>query len=1058
MWVRGLCLFIFLLQCALVRGGTLDYSELPLSEQRDFMEYARRAFVLGEKRIQEDPQSHLKKLILTTSLKRQADEIETLKEIFQNPRAPESMRGAQIRRVLQLQNSLIDWTYEFRSQISSKPQTLARLYASFAAQTSNHTAQSASQVFEAVMQRLAFQIDLALIRIRYPLMIDYSPSQGTTGPLLNRFIQIHPESFLNQIPQEIFEKLRTQQLLSFEDFRIYLEASKQKADLQISLDLYSRYLFYGSLDFSQTRSCISEDEFVLKLETQERELQRLAAQLKLKAPQRDPASFEKMIYALYRESRLHPWSPDWTQSWDMTRTLKADLVGLQWLQLRFPELKIGDQNHTSKAQEKILDEKFNTLLPEEAFFYHAADLQLKKLDLDRKSFAYYRLSEEGRSFFLAKEFPDLLLSESSALVEMRFFELSEDQRLHLLETIYGSQTLVWPYFERLSQIDLSNSSQTEAYQLELLRTYLSSKEPTNFEKSQAKTRLLDGSEIPRADLAKEKMRLDLKTTESTRSSFYPTSFLHWLAAEFFPYPEYGSDEIKRFTNEWARRSRLSQVRSQLKELETEYQRSLSEEEKQQVAQRIESILKEIPSELYEIQSGSYAVFMASFLSGAIPRNLEQAKSIAASLGVGALFYVVSKTVGGKALALFILGDTGLRLVSSYYLSRDQEHLLDLDLNKGISSPLGYFTAAMLKDLAQTTEGLFFEDRPAPHLEAFHHAGEICLDLVSLALGSQLTSLFLDLSKLSAGRKIRGYEKRIHEFETAIGKISTRIESLTSELAQRKQKRNTLIEQFGLQNAEVKRISLEIAQLEIQISQAQSGILARYQGRIEFFLSQLLKEAARLATLDFRGGIKKLGLLERFKRSQYWGRATFEREILELQAKIDREIAVGMIAENSSAWSLKRRKLKQICDSFLNSQNLVSSKLLEFEALLKSSEKIANRTERAAQIADALPLFRDALRKWREPLAQIDSQIPKDSLGKEAFTQRFMAESYVRLSQQVKALRSFYQGILESFSRDRLPWIRDLSEKLDEIEELLLRDERALQGLEPIFSRYISETH
>ncbi len=1126
---NALLLFVFftaavvhLLSAAEIR----PYQRLPLFAQRDFLEYYRRSFILGERTeklsfgaaLQQH--ENLQKLLDFESL--DSDDRSTSKL------ASEKLKKRLLEQSLYLDQSLVDWSYDFRNQFSSKAEKISSTYERLIENLPSQIKDSKNdeKIYNSILERLSIDIELKLLDLRFPLFLKYSPAQGLRGNILDQFLKSYPETFLKNIPEKILIKIRRGEALEFDEFIIYLEKSSSAHDPKSQILLFSRYLALGSLSFDLIADLPKKSEFLNRFETAVDICLKIAKEKGISFSPEDlnfTSALKETAYLTYIASQSTPWRPDWDKSWLSTRNFEAPIAGLKWAFLKYQnELNQPDLDFSklpfSKSVENAqlaIDEWVRKNIPEQNLEYHTARIQLSDgsfRNLGRKKFAYYRLNDELRNLFLARNLPDLSLREAQALVELKFFELSEEERLNTLQKIYPDVQLLFSYFQKLAVLDLNNPDSLELFQLDLIETYFNLRSWNNVAKlikNPKPQKILYNKEIV-SDLSNEKSQLEYSIAHSPREdSLYPDSLINWLSINLFSSEEFWSEELKRFSSEWRRRSDEKKLRTKIIELENKYKLAPTKEEKSIAATEIEEALKQNSAifDLERTEPSSPSVFMANFLSGMTPQNLREAQEIGVNLGIGAIFYVVGRFVGAKWLSIFILSDTGLRLISAEILSPQKANLLGVDLSKGISTPLGKWTAEFLFHLAKTAETALTADRGFNKLNSIRDLGAISRDIASASIGAGISHLSLDLSRLSRMRTIHTYQIQIEKYQTKIAELRSEILKLDSELNLLLRQKSLLEKTFEPTSKELRKIESDILKTQLGIAQIENGLLAQFQSKLEFTLKRFAIETIRLGS-----GIlmpRKSKLAERVNPKQYFGISTYEQMIKSLESKIRAEEINGFVTESSSLlpapW--KRVILKRSLSKFLKSQNEIATHLVEstnhldaaihasrekkinyFESSLESLQKAYEAMTKHSRNTEGVEYLTSGsikdftqLAEYSKPTATLSRiqtwalSIEEKKLILNAFirrkslldvekypweytgdihTLRFFSENYINLEMQLKALNHTYAQIEAEIIRTGInlsPTMRNLFESIAKISS---QTESALLQLRPILDKFL----
>jgi hypothetical protein len=173
------CLVLAASNAALSDSDTSSFEEtLSLLEQRDFSEYLRYTFVLGDRR----SASGAPDQILSGLYHSQKIELDRLEELleFQTAQASNDIStliDKQIDQVLSLDQAVIDWTYEFRLKIGNHPEKLSGFYQ----QALHHLSEGSQKTYREVMRALASEIDRKLFEIRYPMIAEFVPLERRKG-------------------------------------------------------------------------------------------------------------------------------------------------------------------------------------------------------------------------------------------------------------------------------------------------------------------------------------------------------------------------------------------------------------------------------------------------------------------------------------------------------------------------------------------------------------------------------------------------------------------------------------------------------------------------------------------------------------------------------------------------------------------------------------------------------------------------------------------------------------------------------------------------------------
>jgi len=643
---------------------------------------------------------------------------------------------------------------------------------------------------------------------------------------------------------------------------------------------------------------------------------------------------------------------------EIPERLNERTTGYLWILEKFgrdwPLLQglANETDKTGKWRDRFLaeiDERIIDIFDAETSFrFRKAQDQIQSpqwISLKIEDFVYYELEEEERSLFAARLFPELPLADSKVLIERRFFDISEADRIGILNELFLDDIQAAQKFSNLQGVNIDSPASVREFHYDLLKTYFKNLSRRAKPKEDS-LRLMSGEKLSWIEGSRNEMReLIEKHREEIQTGIYPSWLIEDLMIRFFPTEDHLKNEGLRFSNEWKRRKLLETSLAEISELQKQ-----GESAAPLIAEKIEKLNAELIGT--GIDPESEATFLAAFAYGLTPKSWKDWRGMGKAFGIGFAFVVVTRFVGWKAVSLFIFTDTGLRFITAEYFS---DSVGDLDLNRGISTPIGLWTAKSMQDSMSLVHRLIGSQDPEERLDAAADLGRLTRDTIAASLGAAAAGLTMDFARTRRIQKIRGMEREIRELKSRIEYNQSLIQSLQSKLEVLQR------EIADLESAKLggtpDGISKQTMKNDVlrKISQLEGEAAAAYQSRLAFYSRQLFAEVLRV--VDFVlplkskvAGIKHEGFLTRWSRRKSLGIRQYEMQISKLESAIAKVDRANFLAETSpNKWTepFDYKRLRAAYKKYLSDQNALSRHLGDsetlrsagdFEGFLKSLEK------------------------------------------------------------------------------------------------------------------------
>lgn len=778
---------------------------------------------------------------------------------------------------------------------------------------------------------------------------------------------------------------------------------------------------------------------------------------------------------------LYEASMKWGQELKLDLPLRGDIqtTGYLWILEKYgnewPRLQdlAREPDKDNKWRDRFtaeIDERIVDLFDADlAFKIRKAQDQIlspRFINLKEDEFTYYQLEEDERNLFAGRLFPELSIASARALIERRFFEISEADRMGILNELFPDDISAAQKFSDFRLVRFDSPPAVREFHSNLLHAYFKNLE--NRKHSQPESlQLLSGIHLPWIGKERDEMRALIEQHKGEiQTGIYPSWLIEALMVRFYPSEDHLKNEGLRFSNEWKRRRLMENSLEEIADLQKK-----GTENAALIAEKVQKLNAELASTGIDPQSE--ATLLAAFTYGLTPKNWHDLKGIGKAFGVGFAFVVVTRFVGWKAVSLFIFTDTGLRFMTAEYFSDSGE---PLNLDKGISTPIGLWTARSMQDSMNLIHRLVRDSDPEDRLNAAADLGRFARDAIAASLGAAAANITLDFARTKRIQKIRGMEREIRELKLRIEDNRRLIESLQSKL-EVVQKELADLERAHLGSSK-QGLSKQNLKNEIlhKISQLEGESGKAYQSRLEFYSKQLFAEILRVVdyVLPLKSkisGIKPEGLIERWSRRRSLGIRQYETQIAALEnaiAKVDR---ANFLAESSaSRWTepLDYKKLRSSYRKYVADQNALARSIGESEALknagdfegfLKSLEKAGDRLASQSNEIEALrssmrdpgSSFSDraiqSVDQWiqkniRSPLLRERAVATPDlSLGKS--TERFFSELKFATQDQWKLM---IDKVLQSEPPISSPNRGIWASTLDKIQTQQAAASKALSGL------------
>lgn len=909
-----------------------------------------------------------------------------------------------------------DARFQFKKLIDENPGILIDYYR----QARESLPPDLNPSFENIMRRLSLELDQKSFLARWPSIAEHTPYPGLRGYALKAYRDFLPVEQRHRLSDEIIRKLDSNDLLSFDEFLPLAPATLSPEQLK---EIYEMYKSFGWIPYAKN---FSETQYFDRLEST------------IESPVK-----ERMIKiaSRLRDSTLRVRA-------DFTSKTDDFLTGVQWVLKMYSskipridrslESGMESGNPYYRFQRDIDDWVVDLSDGESSLNFRKSIEDIERgswVYLSSQNFDYYKLSPELRRLLSARMFPDLSIREGMALIEKNLFDLSETERLSILNAALPNVGDAETIYQRFNSLPLKIASPAmDEIVRDIVKYYTERDDEVLIPSSYL---LLDGeTSVPAIEPLREEMRLMIyQNRDQIDSGIYPRSFIEELMIRFYPTDDHIANEKKRFWNEWNRRELIDES---LKKATTLHDQILLSKDENEKSLLTEELTKEIEAlNLRLIQSpidiDSEFSILGAFSYGLVPHDFSDWKGVAKMAGAGIAFVTVIRLSGMKRLGTFIFADTGLHYVTGY------------------STWIGLWTAQGIDETLSRLVRLANPSSADDRMLAAEELGRMSRDAIAFGLGADLLRLTSSAVRLKARREARASARQIQRLKTAIAEHQTKIVEINKALSPLKESLSTL-RRAGLENtAKARELKSKVSSLESEISLLE-GITSRSQTRIGFYSQALLR--ASLRGIDFMipgrsrvDGASKESLWKLFDRRRSLGIRNFEAAVQALELKLVRTDRRVSGWEQLSANPFKRliqylkfepQRMRLAMNRYASRQSEIAEKVLDSENLLSAkqftsaSESLEAATQRFATQMSELEGFArtmsprpttfmerqffkldDYLQREARPLIDRSRPIESPSMSTGDAQRRLMDNLRLNARDQVKALEDSVQRIRQS---------------------------------------------
>ncbi len=1065
------------------------YDDLDEVLKAEFIRHLKYLYVLGS----EDPAAEAPGVLSV-----QTERLQRVKQIVDEVAglSPELLHE-QMRQIYFLDQAVTDWLHDFRFGLGLDEPQIARIYE----QLLERIPTLEKRNFDTLIARMKIEIQFRIHSLQFPVIREAMILPGLWGSSFTHYLESFPESPYHQLPPDILHKIREKAVLSPEEYSKIWTLQVDDPENQVAfLFAYLRYRGFGNLQTDYKIRSLTRDLFEGYLDDAVIATKAFAEEFSIDPSILDQIQFgsktREFLWQIYSTSFEIQWSPDWDLSWKKIKSKTANIRGFPWVIENFqdrwpPFVKFDPENQSLEDRffyeiDTMMEENFY----QDVDYFRASYEQIFNGDwvhLDAQSFAYYRLSNELRLLLGARLFPDLTTLEASTLIEKRFFELGPDEQMSLMNRIYPDLEGSLRYAKMLGDIDLSSVKDRNAWHKQLVNDYLNTNDEIHLDDVKFRV-LLDGKTSVRdvefeRNRTKQFIQKAAQENEDLLQDWFPSGLVNWLQIQFFPYENFWEEEGLRYSDQ-QRREKLTRTNlHELQELDKKYKEEKSEAGRLKILKEIQTLMAGFNQNISQASPdySSPSVYLSGFVYGALPHDRNDLARIAKSIGTGFLFFTITRYIGGKEVAIFILGDTGLRILSSRFLA-------DGDLESGFSSPLGLWTAEFLQSALQIG-GRVLTGVDSERLSGYRELGQLSADLAWFSTGSLLSHKIFPYQRIWAQRKIEKLRWQIDAHQELIVRSRMKISELEGQIERKKAELTGDKTALEGTTAFTER-RLEIAGLERQKRILLDGEI-QYQGRAEFFIRQtgdlslqIAKKFMPLTWIKPKGyGVELMsrsrGIFRRFDRLSQFGIKQLEEHIEYLRRNIERTETRGFTFEARPAESLEYEVFKTTLKDLRKQQEMIGRNRRNIERALeaKNYDRATSALRTAALAFESsarnMDLLLDAGKRPKtlsvreqflyrfEPYRKVFSLFPRRRTNtileplEDAWSRRFFARSYLRLSEQKRLLQSMSQDLADGIRRQELPRSPQMIEDLEMIGLILRKVEIRLKELKPLFDIWIS---
>lgn len=955
------------------RAHAQSFRSLDLVQQRDLKTLFKKLYILGD----QNRQAH------ATGLEAyQIEQLQQASRLFAVDEPPYDNTRSKTEALFDYQSLKNMLDYSFELQLRDNQISLPQLYEQL-------RQKAESDDFETAYRLGLTELDLRTKRWACPVFSESLP----LPELSFHSLQILWPELERHTYQEIFSP----EAMPFDEFQNTLHQLKRSeiSDDEIRLS-YWRYL---SLGLARLLEIDSEESF-------RRHLSWAQSQMKaLPQAANDPTDYGQFLefapfYFLLLEACLENPSIEWSLGFHGEANDHSELHALQFLESRYANewlnlLDFGSSAEQIQALESgeslsilhPLLHEVDMMIRESSWFeeeeIETFEIALEQLrsglhfKIDFENLAYFQLRPELQQLLVVRLFPQFSMKVGAALIEFRFHELSLGERALVTNHAYRTTDSLKDFLERFHQLDITRSDQVQRLHEDLANHLLQENETELNEledlyKRLTTIELLDGGRIQSASTARAEMRALLEDLKGREDS--PSALVSWMMVNLFPYPGFLRDEAIRFENEWERMTR---------------QRSLTEDYNEAIENEDYHLIPELEQEIADIlfteerlpktDLGSVAVYMARFSKGALDEPLQTT----AYVGVGVLFTIVMKTVGGKIIMSYIMADSGVSLVRSLYRPDGLDEWQEVGLENGIT-PLGRIFNEGLLSMADQLTIVGFSQDSAKKLQATSALGQMTSDVLAFGVGARIAAAALPWYRVTRWRGIERTESKIHQTELKIARIDQDIARLREQI----NRLEAELPRYEPHQAQYKSTRNQIFQTKHRLAVLETGLSQHYNGRILNFANRSLRAAVSFGRDLFLFPVQKSRVkfgsrvktqISRWRERYQMSRPQYEARLDSLLSKLDKQRAKLFKDSTRPSWLQPMNRLRVEWDEIRFARRMKSSsqQLVKIEeAAVKFSDELTGLSEshQADRATKALARTVEEIRlfsqKWTEDLQRI----------------------------------------------------------------------------------------
>lgn len=640
--------------------------------------------------------------------------------------------------------------------------------------------------------------------------------------------------------------------------------------------------------------------------------------------------------------------------------------------------------------------------PEQQVQYRKAlQLILDKKNISPEIFEAAAEDPELLAILGARLLPQLSPVESSRLLSFQITEMSESEIYWMIRKVYPSAER-FEYFKSWSSpLSLRDEEQRNTWVSNFLFDAIFQEDQIELELTrQMITHGLVGDSENRlleVQTARQQMREFLLQQDSEGGFFLTNWLANWISVYVLPHPDFLKDEVTRFQNENLRIAALENFRQRILGLQNE---KLSDEEKSiQLAQIRDELDAQINDAAGKPKTDyhSPAVWLVHFTKGLRNQSPEQLALIGA--GSFVIYYAFKGASGMRVMGWLTAGfaiDTGLRLTTAYHFDEANSQFLELDLSKGVSSPIGRISAESLQVAFSTLKKVFAPLFPEQRLEGFYQAGQITAPFFAGVLGWKTAhwSGGKTFSLLMRQNRLTLQNQHLHR---QLAALEVELEALTKIRFQLEAKRVSLVP--GSQA--MRQVDDQILKLNQVMQQIELGSFALRQGAKSFYLNRLGQAAWGFGRRLFfmPQSIQLKNISRNLKRNIQNLSRNYNERIPQKQAQIE----------------VNLRKMHQL-DRQLGSQNTaaIRNELKALTQQIHRKSRAIKSLQRAIEAKDLvltqehtrslLGLFNLSFEHSQNILRQLRSLETQRGLSKQVATYRYLWSESVQSALDLQAIQ------------------------------------------------------